>query len=302
MSTETIEAVEGKTSQQAMYCGKAVTSCPRKVLSAAAHIQAAACCEKEAEAAVRRRDFASGIVLYEAAAYDCSKSKSWLRSGAMLVFAAECSEIVEQVQQAAERYIQAVEFFEKAGGIRNVARCYELAAIASEKAGNHAEAGRLFAEAANACAGIQNMNSLHVVDKFWQATRVYANAGLESDVKKQYASFKVWLSKCPFREVDEKYFNVLGSILADRGLEEVAREVYVDKMERRRVNLGPSWRKCGLWVLKWSANYGESSGRWLVSTAVIISFFALLYLPSPIGCLEWTYVDVKQPPDRKSVV
>lgn len=163
------------------------------------------------------------------------------------------------------------------------------------------KAGHNFHMAAENMSQLSDPDPDFIIENYTESSMAYARGGTEENRRNSQESYdclKDYIDKCIEKAVEKRenipehdfYYNKLIKVLDANGFDKFAGEVYIDKMHQRlnRFKTEGQWLRCGLyWFWKWTSNYGESAGKFIVCTFLFILAFAIVYSPWPSDSCLW---------------
>lgn len=190
--------------------------------------------------------------------------------------------LLNNIVKKREFYECAGKIYERNGLNREAAYNFQLAAHACLLGSQFGSAGGFYERAANLMQYHSPNKIAFIYENYLNSALAYAGCGKEGEYKESYSHFKNAINKKEYDPKDNFYFDKLIKTLTDNGLDDLAGEVYVEKMNLKVKNQ-KGISKLIYWIWGRTSDYGENWLKWMLYSIGAILFYSILYLPSPWG-------------------
>jgi len=226
------------------------------------YVKAAELCEEAAELMYRNRSYEFASKFYSEAGSLFGIEERFRRAGKMYLYAGDSYHNMNRSTKKREQYFKAAEQFELCDEHNNTVRSYRFAAAACIEEKNFTQAGSFYFKAANLLLSIKSPKDAAIIDDLWQSMLAFARDGRKGDAEKGYELWKAQIDRKEHDGKEDFYFDKLIRMFRENGLNKLARQAYLHKMDRRRQSLnGAKLRRFTYCIWRLTSNYGQSWGK-----------------------------------------
>lgn len=257
------------------------------------YVEAAELCEEAAELMYCNHRYEFAGKFYSEAGSFFGIEERFRRAGEMYLYAGDSYHNLNHATKKREQYFKAAEHFELCDEHNNAVRSYRFAAAACIEEKNFTQAGNFYFKAADLLLSIKPTKHAAIIDDLRQSMLAFARDGRKDDAKKSYELWKAQIDRKEYDGKEDFYFDKLIRTFLENGLNNLASQVYIYKMDRRQQSLnGAKLRRFAYCIWRLTSNYGQSWSKWFLWGVFVVALFTIIYLPSQYGCLKFSMGDM----------